>query len=139
MGPDGQAGHRTGWTAAQQMATVFGPTQVLIRAGVRETPAAAVPADVTALTLSMSRENWPAAGMDIEILVSFDGGVNFQSPGPTHIAPFVASPREPVPTPASIGVGWNQDVHQATHVKARSTNPGGNFQSTVKIDALVVQ
>lgn len=120
------------------MTTVFGPQAVLIRGGTRETAAVAVPAGVTRLTLTLSRENWPAAGVDIEIMKSFDGGVTWESPGPTHIGPFVPDPpknTDVLLNPASISVGWNEAVRQATHVKAHTNNPAGNFTSTVTIEA----
>lgn len=120
------------------MPIVFGPDAVTIRSNIRETPARPVPAGVTRINVKMSRENWPAAGMNIELLVSYDGGTVFESPGPTHIAPFVPEPpryTNVLEYPASIGVGWNQEIRQATHVKARTNNPGSNFQSTITIEA----
>lgn len=122
--------------------TIFGPQQIVAQGGPRDTPVVSIATvlgvdapRLTALTLRMSRESWPAAGVDIEILVSFNGGLSYESPGPSHIAPFVADAKHTnvLDYPASIGRGWNQAQRQATHVKARTNNTGGNFQTTVTI------
>jgi hypothetical protein len=118
---------------------ILGPSTVSIRKGTFEYGPSAVPVNVTAMNATLSRENWPAGGIDIELLVSFDNAQTWVSPGPTHISPFVPDIKhtDVLKYPAQIGVGWNQEERQATHVKARTINPGSAFQSTITIEALV--
>jgi hypothetical protein len=128
--------------SAQTMVTVFGPTQVSIPKNTFTTTARAVPVNVTAVELIFSRENWPAGGIDIDLQISFDNQATWTSPGPTHIDPFVPDVKhtDVLKFPANIGRGWNQDISQATHVRAQTTNPSGSaFLSTMKINTQVVE
>ena len=124
---------------AQVWQTVFGPQTVTIRRNTQEYGPAPIDPATTTIAVYLSRENWPAAGVDIQLLVSFDNGQTWEGAGFSHIPPHIPDPKEPTPTPASITVGWNQEIRQATHAKAITVNPSGNFQSVVRIDAFVVQ
>jgi hypothetical protein len=104
-----------------------------IQAGVTTSPAGAVPANANSANVRMSRENWPAVGVDIEVLLSYDNGITYApTAAPTHIAPFVATPKQPTVTDAIIGVGWSSTL-RPTHAKLRSTSPSA-FTSTIIIE-----
>jgi hypothetical protein len=118
--------------------SIFGPTVATVQGGTRETPSRAVPVGSSRIQLTLSRENWPATGIDLGFLLSFDGGQNYVlKPGLTHIAQATADPKRPgVITPAILSVGWNLDNPQdvPTDAKIQTVNPSGNFQSTVTLE-----
>lgn len=119
---------------------LFGPQVLTIAAGESDYGPAVVPPGTTSVSIKLSRENWPADGVQIELLLSFDGGLSYQSPGPTQIAAFVPTAKQPDPlsSPAIIGRGWNEVNEQATHAKVHVINPASSFQSTVTITSLQV-
>ena len=106
-----------------------------IPAGTTQSPAAAIPTDVTSIRVEVSRDNWPVAGADLELRFSYDGGSTFQTKvGPQHIDPFVATPKQPTPTPASIGWGWNpQFFGQPTHVRGRISGVAASFVADISL------
>lgn len=127
------------FASAQTMAVVFGPQQVSIPKNSFTTVARPVPVSVTALGITLSRENWPATGIDVDLQVSYNNQATWESPGPTHLGPPIPNPNHPGITDAGIGVGWNQELRQATHVRATTTNlSGAAFLSTLTISALLV-
>lgn len=96
---------------------------VNIRKGVTNSPSVAIPANANFMGIEVGRENWPAAGVDIWIAISHDGGITFNPVcGATKIMPHIATAREPNPTPASIGYGWG-GRKRPTHIKACSNSP----------------
>lgn len=98
---------------------------VQIVAGTRTSPAAAIAADMSEVDVSLSRENWPAAGCTLSLQFSFDGGNSWVTKvGPTQIGPFVATPKQASSTPARIGWTWNHDVFgQPTHARGQIATP----------------
>ncbi len=60
-----------------------------VPSGTFNTPAQVVAADLRRITLRMSRENWPAAGVQIAILLSFDGGATYPTIYNYNIAQWV--------------------------------------------------
>jgi hypothetical protein len=115
--------------------TIFGTfSNVSIRNGTTESPAASVPAQYTSADICFSRSNWPAAGVPIEIIASFDGGTNYISVcGPMQIAAFVATAKQPTATDAKIGYGWSSSA-RPTHLKARALSTKA-FTANVRIEA----
>ena len=110
---------------------------VTIPAGTTQSPAAAIPADVTSIRVEVSRDNWPVAGADLELRFSFDGGTTYVTKvGPQHIDPFVATPKQTTPTPAPIGWGWNPDAFgQPTHARGRISNVAASFVADISLSA----
>lgn len=115
------------------MQSIFGPTAVTIQAGLRETPAAVVPGGATRIQLTVTRDNWPAAGVDVGFLLSFDGGTNYVSRNLVHIGQAIADPKRPgVITAAVLSVGWSSP--QPTHAKLQTNNPAANFAATATLE-----
>lgn len=116
------------------MAVVATFVNQAIPQGVFTSPAAAVAADVRGLSLRMSRNNWPAAGVTIALLLSFDGGNTFPKSDAVSIAAWVndGTGKHPL-SDAVIGWGWN--TAQPTHVKAQTTSPQA-FSTTITIESL---
>ncbi len=110
-------------------------TNQSIPSGTFLSPVAAVPADVRGLKLTMSRQNWPAAGATIALMLSFDGGNTFPETDATFIAAWVddGTGKHPL-SDAVITWGWGAR-RQPTHVKARSLAAAG-YTSTVVIESL---
>jgi len=109
----------------------------LIPAGLDETPAFAIPAQFNAIQLTMTRDNWPAAGCDIGIAVSPDGGQTWEW-FRQHIAPFVPTAKNPnvADAPAKLGYAWNPDnpnVAKPTHIKAQTDSPD-SFRTDITIE-----
>lgn len=108
----------------------------LIPSGTTETPDVVVPADVNALTLIMSRENWPAAGVTIAIAVSTDAGQTWKWWN-QFIAPFVptAKTTNVADAPAKISYGWNPNLAEkrANRVRVRVVSPQ-SFRSDIQIE-----
>lgn len=109
---------------------------VTIPAGTTQSPAAALPADAHSVRVTITRDNWPPAGADVELRFSYDGGATFVTKaGPTHIDPFVATPKQTTPTPANIGWSWNPDVlGQPTHVRGRISNVAASFIADITLE-----
>lgn len=111
-------------------------TGITIPAGTTQSPAAAIPADIQAVRVTVTRDNWPIAGADIELRFSFDGGNTYVTKaGPTHIDPFVATPKQTTPTPAIIGWIWNPDVFgQPSHVRGRISGVAASFTADITLE-----
>jgi len=116
------------------VATLATFTNQAIPSGTFTSPAAAVPADVRGLTLRMTRNNWPAAGVTIALQLSFDGGNTFPKSDAVSIAAWVndGTGKHPL-SDAVIGWGWNSA--QPTHVRAQTVAPQA-FSTTVTISSL---
>lgn len=103
-----------------------------IAAGASETPSAAVPAQYQRAALRMSRSNWPVAGVEITLWLSYDNGQSWVVANRAQIAPGTTSAKDPVLRDAVIGMGWSSP--KPTHAKAAAVSPSG-FTSTVSIEA----
>ena len=117
---------------------IFGPEVVRIRGGVRETPARPVPADAIRVDITLSRENWPVFGIELAMLVSYDGGQTYQLHAtPVQIDPHIPTVKEPTPTPAGISFGFTPE-RRPTHAKIYTNNPGAQFETTVTLQTFNV-
>lgn len=103
-----------------------------IAAGSSETPSVAVPAQYSRAGLRMSRANWPVAGVEITLWLSYDGGQTWRMGNRAHIGPGSTSAKDPVLRDAVIGMGWS--TQKPTHAKASAVSPS-SFQSNVTIEA----
>jgi hypothetical protein len=92
------------------------------------------------LTVYLSRENWPAEGVELGIMASFDGGSNYiYVSGPQIVPPFVPTPKQPdvSQSPAFLSFAWGPGSprQNPTHVKIVGDNLGAaSFQATAQID-----
>lgn len=113
---------------------LFGTFQnVLLRAPEQTSPAVALPADTEEVSVSMSREDWPALGATLELYASFDNQATWELKASLQVAPFVPSIKQPTPTPAIIGWGWNSTTsQQPTHARGRIITPV-NFRADVTL------
>jgi hypothetical protein len=122
--------------AEQMWITVLGPQNVNVRRNIQEYGPAAVLPNLTALNVTMSADDWPnSQQVTIVIEASFDGGATW----PHSTSVVTARPgveKDGSQLPVQIGIGWNEAVRQATHVRAISNNPGPGFTSTVLIQGL---
>lgn len=109
-------------------------SNVPISAGTTESPAVAIQSGQHSLNVAMTRDAWPAAGADLELLASYNGsgGPWVSKAGPTHIAAFVPTAKEPTATPAEIGFGWAATDVQPTHAKGRCVS-ASSFTSTITL------
>lgn len=80
----------------------------------------------------MSRENWPAAGVEITLWLSYDGGQSWRVATRAQIAPGTTSAKDPVLRDAVIGMGWSGT--KPTHAKASAVSPS-IYTSNVTIEA----
>lgn len=122
--------------AEQQVITFFGPQEVTVRRNLQEYGPVAVLPNLTALTVTMTADDWPnAQPVTVTLYASFDGGVTW--PHSTFVTTTRPAPDKigDIP-PVGIGIGWNEQVRQATHVKATTNNPGPGFTSLVVITGL---
>ena len=107
---------------------------VNIKNGVTTSPVVFVGAQYNWLNVRLSRENWPVAGATLELLASFDGGTTYETvAGAILIVPFVPTVKNPSPTDASIGFGWNP-ARRPTHAKGRATSASA-FSATLVLEA----
>lgn len=117
------------------MADLFRAGNVQIRQGLFETSAIVVPSDVNGLHITMSRENWPPAGVTIGFGVSVDSGQTWRW-SDTLIAPFVATPKVPnvADSPAHLFYAWNPNLEsrKANRVMLRTNSPS-QFRSDVAV------
>lgn len=112
-----------------------GSFDVSIPTGTTQSPAVVLGTDVLFLNVEITRDNWPAGGATLELRFSFDGGNTFiTKSGPTFVDQFVPTPKQPTPTPASIGWGWNPAVQgQPTHARGRISGVGTAFAATISL------
>lgn len=107
-----------------------------ITAGVHETPEFPIPADINGIRLTLSRENWPVAGVTIAIAVSIDNAQSWRW-FDNFIPAFVPSVKMPnvADAPAQVIYAWNPEFAslRATHVKARVTSQTA-FRADVTIE-----
>lgn len=101
-----------------------------VPAGVDETPGVAVPQGLRWVNLHLRRENWPAAGVTITLLVSYDNQQSWNIANSSLIAPGTTSAKDPVLRDAVIGMGWGSRA--PTHAKAGSSSP-----STFRTDLMI--
>jgi hypothetical protein len=105
-----------------------------VPSGTFTSPAGAVAADAIGLNLRMSRENWPAAGVTIALLMSFDGGSTYPQVYSNVIAAWVddGTGKHPL-SDAVIGLGWGETQPKPDHVKAQSVS-GTAYVSTITVE-----
>jgi hypothetical protein len=105
-----------------------------VPSGTFTSPAGVVPSDAIGLQLRMSRGNWPAAGANIALLVSFDSGVTYPTVYANDIAAWVddGNPKHGL-SDAVIGFGWGEGQPIPDHVKARSIS-GTAYVSTITVE-----
>lgn len=109
---------------------------VSIPAGLRTSPQVVIPAGTNEVDVVISRDAWPAAGCDLELQFSYDGGSTWSTKiGPLHIDPFVATAKQPTPTPCSIGYGWGDSQAQPTHARGRINTPA-TFLADITLSSL---
>lgn len=117
------------------MADLFRQGNVQIRQGQFETPDITIPSDVNGLHITLSRENWPAAGVTIGFGVSTDAGQTWKW-ADTFIAAFVPSVKVPnvADSPAHLFYAWNPNIEsrRANRVKVRTDSPAA-FRSEVAV------
>lgn len=122
--------------AEQMWINILGPQNVTIKRNQQEYGPLAVQPDLVAFNIMATADDWPNAQLvTVTIYASFDGGQTW--PHSTTIT----TNRPPLDkagnqSPVQIGIGWNHEVRQATHVRATTNNPGPGFSSTVLIEAL---
>ncbi len=113
------------------MSVIFSGTRT-IQSGVNRTPSAAVPAGSSRCDITMTRANWPAAGVSITILLTYDGTNYVPVAPPNIIGPGSVDPKTGVIPPAAIGFGWGHDP-QPLRALIETDNPSGNFSTQVTI------
>ena len=123
-------------SAQQTVLNFFGPQTVTVKRNLQEYGPVALPANLTALTVTMSAEDWPRnQAVTVAIYASFDGGVTWPH-GTMVTTTRPALEKDGSQSPVGMGIGWNEQIRQATHVKAITDNPGPGFTSTVQITGL---
>ncbi len=86
--------------------------------------------------VSLSRDNWPAAGVDVSIELTFDAGQSWVlCARPTHIDHANIDPKTGVIAPGKIGCGWNPDrFNRPDAGRLRIVNPDLSFISDIEVD-----
>lgn len=113
---------------------VFGSfTNALLSAPETTSPPVSIAADSSEVIVKLSRENWPPTGALLELYVSFDSQATWQLKASAQVAPFVVTPKQVTPTPATIGWGWEREVFgQPTHARGRIVTPL-NFRADITL------
>ena len=83
----------------------------------------------------LTRDNWPAEGVDMAIEYSFDYGRTWvPCIGLTHIDPGVFDPKLGAIPKAGVGCGWNPDVgQQPTRGRLRTISPSA-FRTDISLE-----
>jgi hypothetical protein len=109
----------------------------LVPAILEDSPEIVIPSEYNFLRLSLSRENWPAAGGTISLGVSTNTGQSWRWFS-YFIAAFVPDAKHPdvASYPAVIEYGWNPNIGglKANRMKFR-TEFAESFRSNVTVEA----
>jgi hypothetical protein len=113
------------------MTEILRDNNYIVRSGVRRTPSADVPAGSSQCEIEMSRDNWPAQGITIQMFLTYDG-TNYVATAPaTFIAAGSIDPKTGVIPPAKIGFGWGRDPQPLRALI--ETNSPSQFQTSAVI------
>jgi hypothetical protein len=110
-------------TLGHAQVILYEQANVHLPKGTFTSPALPLPSNLTTneVDISITAENWPAAGVDVSLLASFDGGQTYVTVfGPQTMPPPMKDKAGVLP-PVRVGFSWGAQV--PTHLKGRTTSP----------------
>jgi hypothetical protein len=111
-------------TLGHAQVILYEQTNVQLPKGAFTSPALTVPANLTTneIDISISAENWPAGGVDVSLLASFDGGTTYVTVfGPQTMQKPLVDKAGVLP-PVRVGYSWGSSA-KPTHMKGQANSP----------------
>lgn len=94
-----------------------------------------IPKRSSSARVMLTRDNWPAEGVDLTIEYTRDFHEWTTCIGPVHIDQGVFDPKLGAIPKAGIGCGWNPDIGiQPARGRLRTSNPGSQFRSDIVVE-----